>query len=116
MQDSGKLEVDPVAARAVVEPVAGKLDARLSALTASPPKLQAGRYGSGLADRAQRLVTLVNRTHDIRVAHAERLKQGVGEALGTVESIAGTDQVSRAALGGPVPGSGTRDGSGEGTR
>ncbi|HIW90348.1 MAG TPA: hypothetical protein H9870_01575 [Candidatus Corynebacterium avicola] len=108
-QDAGRLSVDPAAAGEVLDNAAGQLARRLDALAAAPPRIDAARYGPGLADRAAHLVDLVNRAHRVRVSHARRLRHGVDVALGTVRSVQGTDGVSAESLGsGASRGEGSR--------
>lgn len=108
-QDAGRLSVDLVAAGEVLDDAAGQLARRLDALTAALPRLEASRYGPGLADRAAQLVELVNRAHRVRLSHTQRLRDGVQVARETVRSVQGTDAVSAASLG-------TGQSTGEGSR
>jgi hypothetical protein len=98
MQGMGRLAVDPGVAREAAESAVGQLSERLAGLAGSAPTLNAGRYGAGLADRAAHLVELVDKAHQVRMAHTRRLLEGVEVASTTVGSIEGTDEVSRGAL------------------
>lgn len=64
------------------------------------PQVPVSAFGVGLQVKGARLLSLVNRAHEVRVAHAQRLQQAATSGAGLIATVQGADQGNASALNG----------------
>lgn len=62
------------------------------------PKVPVSSFGTGLQAQGARLLELVQRGHDVRIAHARRLQTAGVDGAALVQRVEGTDVGSASAL------------------
>ncbi|MBC2682198.1 hypothetical protein [Corynebacterium anserum] len=61
-------------------------------LQALKPQVPLSAFGNGLQIKGNQLLQLVNRAHDVRVAHARRLQQAAASGAELIEAVRTADE------------------------
>lgn len=96
------MHVVPENAHAGLSEMTGYLGDREKAVAASVPRLTAPVFGAGLAARGAEIVALFADMHDNRLAHLQRLRNGVADAEGVLRAVEQTEGASAGSLKGGV--------------